>query len=465
MLNKLSIKWKMTIFSAVLIFIIFIICNLIQLILIHTFTAKQEEQLLYKRAQEIQAFISDKPEGINGKNQNIYGTEKLLEKIIERDEMIRFIDNQGHEIYNISDDFPDFPNKPHPFQNGFHRMRVDGEDLLIYSETLTIDSFKGTLVIGRNVETFEDFMEEVLWVLMLGTLLSLGLSLISGLILARKLLSPLRLMSSTMRKIQDHQFQERIPVMETKDEFSQISSIFNSMMDKIEDSIQQQKRFIEDASHELRTPLSIIHGHLSLLQRWGKNDKEILESSLNISIKETNRMVELTNDLLQLSQLEKKKDELALYTPCHANDTIDDVISNYLLIHRDLKISKLDLLGSNPLLAISQKQLIQILMNIMDNAIKYSGERKDITLIISDEGGKFKIEIQDKGYGISTEDLPYIFDRFYRVDKARSRNKGGNGLGLSIVKDIIEEYNGEIKADSTIGEGTTITLLLPYSSI
>ena len=462
MLNKLSIKWKMTIWSAIIIFLIFMICNLIQLILIQTFTSKQEEDLLDKRSKEIHTFISEQSKIQNGKELNIFVAEKFFEKITERNEMIRVLDIKGNELYTVSNDLPEIKDNSVPQPNGFYQMQVKGENVLLLKTPLKTTTFSGTIEIGKSAEMFDTLLEKVIWILMLGTFLSLALSLISGRILAGKLVSPLRGLTNTMRKIEDHQFQERVQEMETNDEFSQLSSIFNSMMDKIEESIQQQKRFVEDASHELRTPLAIIHGHLSLLQRWGKEDKEILESSLNTSIKEANRMIDLTNELLLLTQIEKKR-EHGSFSPCPALEILNEVIENYQLLHENLKINKHFTTNEEILLAIPQEQLKQLLIIIFDNAVKYSGDDKEISINTSDENGKYKMKIQDNGYGISQEDLPYIFDRFYRVDKVRSRNKGGNGLGLSIAKNIIEEFSGEIKVESTSGKGTTIILLLEYA--
>ena len=113
-------------------------------------------------------------------------------------------------------------------------------------------------------------------------------------------------------------------------------------------------------------------------------------------------------------------------------------------------------------LAIPEEHLKQILIIILDNAIKYSGEKKEISIHSNEVNGKFKINIQDNGYGISGEDLPYIFDRFYRVDKARHRENGGSGLGLAIAKEIIEEFKGTIQAESELGKGTAISLIIPY---
>ena len=429
-----------------------------QLILIHAFTSNQEEEQLNKRSKEISTLIEEQSKLSDIKTAL---SEDFFENIIGQNEMIRILDQQGQELFNISEDFPDLQSSK--LEYGFHRIKEENEDFLMLKEPLIVGTFNGTLEIGQSVETFEEFMERVFWVLLAGTILSLILSIIGGQLLARKFLAPLAVMTHTMRKIEDQHFQERIPVIETNDEFSQLSSIFNSMMDRIEASMEQQKRFVEDASHELRTPLAVIHGHLSLLQRWGKNDEKVLENSLQTSIKETNRLIKLTNRLLMLTRMDKQEDQESIIA-CDATEILNEVIHDYELIYEQLKIAKEDITKANRLLAIPQEQLKQVLIIVLDNAIKYSGEQKEIAIRSSNHENKYKIEIQDNGYGISQEDLPFIFDRFYRVDKARSREKGGTGLGLSIAKDILNKNKGNISAESKLGKGTTITIVIPYTN-
>ncbi|MBM7607736.1 signal transduction histidine kinase [Lysinibacillus composti] len=460
-MKKLSIKWRLTIFSAISIFIIFIICNLIQLIFLHIYNVDQEEDLLKERSEVITSLISERVKADN-RNDQLMIPEDFFENLIEDHEMIRIIDYRGHEIYYIAEDFPSFRDRE--LENGFSRLQEKDDDYLVLKQPIEINDFHGIIEIGKNVEMFDDFMEQVVWVLLFGTVLSLVLSVIGGQLLARKFLAPLTVMTKTMMKIEDEHFQERIPVMNTKDEFSQFCNIFNSMMDRIEVSMEQQKRFVEDASHDLRTPLAIILGHLSLIQRWGKNDKRVLEKSIQTSIKETNRVIELTNRLLQLTHIDKlEEEEIDNSIRCNVTSILDEISNDYELIHQHINISINNSLGEKPFVAIQEEQLKQVLIILFDNAIKYSGDDKKIIVTLETQQQKCKIEIIDNGYGISNEDLPYIFDRFYRVDKARSRELGGTGLGLSIAKDIIQKYNGEISAESKLGKGTTITIILPFS--
>ncbi|WP_170138840.1 HAMP domain-containing sensor histidine kinase [Oceanobacillus chungangensis] len=464
MLNKLSIKGKMTLLSAIVIFVIFMIVNLIQLFLIQTLTSKQEEDSLRKRSEEIQVFLAEQAKYLETEGGNIVLSDQFLERIVENEEMVRILDQNGQEILNISNNFPELNNEINALERGFSRINIKEDTVLLYRSPLDMKSFHGTIIIGQNEEVFEGFLEKVLWTLILGTILSLALSIVSGRLLAGKLLSPLRVLTNTMKKIENENFAERVPVMETNDEFSQLSLIFNRMMDKVEASMLQQQKFVGDASHELRTPLAIIHGHLSLLKRWGKNDKEVLDKSLNISINETKRMIELTKELLWLSQLENHREKQDTIGSYQITDTVNEIVSNYLLIYPNLTIHNEIDAKHTIQLAIPEEQFKQLLIIIMDNAIKYSGENKEITITSNIMNDNYRIDIQDNGVGISKEDIPHIFDRFYRVDKARSRESGGSGLGLSIAKEMIEEYEGTILADSIVGEGTKISLIIPYIS-
>ena len=167
MLKKLSIKWKMTILSAVVIFLIFMICNIIQLILIQTQTFKQEEQSLLKRSEEIQAFLNEQSKLLNDEGKQMVISEVFLENIVESSEMIRILDKSGNELFSISNDFPDIENST-IIDSGFSRIQANGERALLYKKPLNVGSFHGIIEIGRDVEMFETFLQQVIWTLLFG---------------------------------------------------------------------------------------------------------------------------------------------------------------------------------------------------------------------------------------------------------------------------------------------------------
>ncbi|MFF3023274.1 sensor histidine kinase, partial [Gottfriedia sp. NPDC057948] len=186
----------------------------------------------------------------------------------------------------------------------------------------------------------------------------------------------------------------------------------------------------------------------------------VLENSLNTCINETNRMIILTNELLQLTKLEKNSEKIEQYAPTNINEVLNEIINNYQLLHEDLEIH---FHTPNQIVDnanIAREHLMQILIILFDNAVKYSKEHTVIDITTTQAANKIEIKVEDNGIGIKEEDINHIFDRFYRADKARSRANGGNGLGLSIAKDLIGNYGGNLQITSENGEGTTAFITL-----
>ena len=221
--------------------------------------------------------------------------------------------------------------------------------------------------------------------------------------------------------------------------------------------MQTQQRLLADVSHELRTPLTAIRGNVDLMRRMGDADPE----SLEIIQEEIERMTRLVGDLLLLARadagglpLEKKKVEL--------DNLLFEVYRQVRLLETavEVKVTEVDqvcMLGD-------VDRLKQLLLNLISNAIKYTPDGGRVDVSLSKKNGWAYINIADTGMGIPAEDLPYIFDRFYRVDKARARGqsgKGGAGLGLAIAKWIAQAHGGNIDVTSKVGEGTTFTIILP----
>jgi signal transduction histidine kinase len=453
----------MTILSALLMFLIFITCNIIQLVLIKTVTSNQQQDTLEKKAQMMTTYIEQSYEKSSNEKKAFADAEQYYKSIIQPNEKIKIVDKNGTAIFTIS---KDLQNELHfnSYKEGFYKKVIHDDEILILNTPVQLGNTNYMLQFSMNMELFSHLEEQVSLVLLFGTIFSLILSGLSGIYLSKKMLFPLKNMNQTMTKIKNNELQERVTIYDTKDEFSELGEIFNNMMDELELSIRIQQRFVEDASHELKTPLSIIHGHLSLIKRWGKDDKEVLENSIDACLNETNRMIVLTKELLQLSKMEKSNEETAVIKQTNIMEALKEVITNYRLLYNDVAFTLDDLEQKEYKVLISKEHFIQILIIILDNAIKYSTENKKIQLSVSKIDSYLKIKIRDNGIGIPEEDLPHIFDRFYRVDKARSREKGGNGLGLSIAKELVEKYDGNLTIHSVYGKGTTVEIDLPLLS-
>ncbi|MGB8001614.1 MAG: cell wall metabolism sensor histidine kinase WalK [Anaerobacillus sp.] len=227
---------------------------------------------------------------------------------------------------------------------------------------------------------------------------------------------------------------------------------------------QERREFVVNVSHELRTPLTTMRSYLEALQDGALEDAEIAPRFLSVAQNETERMIRLVNDLLQLSKMDKKETRLE-FTELDFVEMFDHVLDRFEMSKRE----NIEIVRQLPRVAIytrvDKDKMTQVLDNILSNAIKYSPDGGTITARCWTIGKKIRISISDEGVGIPKNNLSKIFDRFYRVDKARSRQIGGTGLGLAIAKEIIHAHHGDVWAESKWGQGTTIYFTLPYNRI
>lgn len=246
------------------------------------------------------------------------------------------------------------------------------------------------------------------------------------------------------------------------DEIEELSNIFNKMLDRIAEQNDLQQRFISDVSHELRTPVAIIMGHLDMLSRWGKNDPEILQESLEASRHEAHRMNLMINDMLESiglkNQLSTSKEKT-----CSLETVIKMVVNNFKMVRPDFDYQLY--IEKEPILAaISSQHFEQLLTILVDNATKYSSDHKIIQLSLTLSLDYAILIVKDYGIGIEKEDLNHIFERFYRTDKSRNRDIGsatGLGIGLSILNDLVTAYHCQLEVESEIHVGTKFIIKIP----
>ncbi|GAB1794658.1 HAMP domain-containing sensor histidine kinase [Priestia megaterium] len=459
-MKDLPIRWKITLWSSMFLFFLFLSYNLFQYIVIDNGILNYEKQNGIHQLKEVLAFIQSDDEPLSLKQ--IENSEGYLSKINEKNQLIRILDRKGNIITSTSNNVSPNWQQPKTVKHQEYKViRNHDERLLVLRSPIVTDNFTGTVEIVRNMEMSDAFMDKVFLLMLVAGVGSLIFSILGGTILAKKILSNIQALTLTMKKIKTNGLEERVPVNEKNDEFAQLGSLFNELMDSLEDSFLQQKQFVEDASHELRTPLAIIQGHLMLLNRWGKNDAAVLDKSLKSSLKEVERLTNLVQELLELSRAENSLINPVDAEPINVWTTVQHVVRNFEVVYSDYEF-KIKHFHENLYVNISSRHLEQILIILLDNAVKYSKkEEKEVVINCSLINEKVSLKVMDKGIGIPKEDIPYILNRFYRVDKARSRKQGGLGLGLAIAKRWVEKYHGTINIESKEGEGTNVTIVLP----
>ncbi len=375
---------------------------------------------------------------------------------------------------------PSFRTALEPTQQGeehsYYTTGANDAMMLVYSVPLIVDdNIAGAVQVIKPVDAVSDALSQISRYLILGTGLSLVLAAIVGAFLARRTLAPIDNITKTARGItQTGDLGQRLNVVEDLSEVGQLSATFNAMLDQIEQLFATQQQLIADVSHELRTPLTTIQGNVELLQRMagaavlGKTLTpdtltQIPEILAEVEV-ETGRMGAMISDLLLLAQADSGA--LLLQEEAVEIDTL--LLDVYRQAHRIADRAKgagaLEIrLGSEDQAQVwgDRERLRQLLLNLVDNAIKYSPDGGVITLSLENEGDWVAVSVDDTGIGISQENLDNVFTRFYRTDKARSRELGGSGLGLSIVQWIADAHGGKVTAESTLGQGSTFTLWLP----
>ncbi|AGZ24321.1 MULTISPECIES: HAMP domain-containing sensor histidine kinase [Staphylococcus] len=336
-------------------------------------------------------------------------------------------------------------------------IKYKGVDYLAITERIHTKNFNGYSVLIHSLENYEHLVQSLYIVAIAFGLIATIITAIVSYIVSSQITKPIVTMSNKMNQIRRDGFQNKLELTTNYEETDNLIATFNEMMFHIEETFNQQRQFVEDASHELRTPLQIIQGHLNLIQRWGKKDPAVLEESLNISLEEMNRITKLVEELLLLTKDNVKSGQLEKEL-VDINSEILSRVKSLKQLHPDYTFDiELD---EKPLkIKMNRHQFEQLILIFIDNAMKYDTENKLIQIKTQLKNKQISIEITDHGLGIPKQDLEFIFDRFYRVDKSRARSQGGNGLGLSIADKIVQLNGGFIQVESEVDQYTTFKII------
>jgi two-component system OmpR family sensor kinase len=356
-------------------------------------------------------------------------------------------------------DTPLDPNGLRTDRPVYHITTVRGVYLRVLSVPLVVGNrVIGVLQVATHLTLLDTTQNDLIPVLLISVMLAMALAGIGSSLVLRRALSPLAAIHETVDQInRADDLSRRIPYQaQSDDEIGELVQSFNQTLERLEVLFTSQQRLLTDVSHELRTPLTVIKGNVDLMRRM----KEIDPESLASMYEEVGRLTRLVGGLLLLAQAESG--ELALNMGRVELDALlMEVFQEMRVLAGNrvyLHIKEIDQLE----IQADRDRIKQVLLNLVGNAIQYTPQGGEVLLSLAKVGNQARIIVRDTGPGIPAEDLPHIFERFYRAEKSRTRSKSsGFGLGLSIAQWIVENHGGWIEVESKEGEGTTFTIWLP----
>jgi len=333
-----------------------------------------------------------------------------------------------------------------PFRFLFEKLNIDGRVFIIEMGAPADDA----------VDTLHEFRSYLFW---FAPLLLLSAAAV-GYWMSRKALSPVDELVRTARDVSGTNLKSRLQTLETGDELQRLSDTLNAMLDRIEAAFQRVTQFTADASHELRTPVSLIRTEAELALRRSRGEAEYQEALRHI-LAEAERTSSLIEQLLSLARADSGRESVQL-TPVNLSPILKNIVEGWKQVAsiRGLHLSA-EIADRDVFVMADESWLRRLIEVLLDNAFKYTPSSGSVEISLESADHNVLVTVKDSGVGIAPEEHTKIFERFYRVDKARTRAEGGTGLGLSIARWIVTQHQGTISVDSTPGQGATFRVQLP----
>ncbi|MCM3631723.1 MULTISPECIES: sensor histidine kinase [Paenibacillus] len=445
----MTLRKRFTLFTIFWLILILIFFNIFVYFYVIKITTESEEEIIANKVK----LLLENPRIQSGRGLN---TADLLNEYYNVNEMIRII-SPNNRVVNISGSneiLLELTAEYSSYQN--NGIMTKGGERIIYSRVPLFED--GQVIAMLEVTRILDELDDYLQILIAALSVTSGGAILFAIFgtywFTSRLTEPISQMVTTMREIDRSGKLRKIELGEREEsaELQQLIRAFNQMIDRLDRTYERQKFFVADASHELKTPLTVISSYANILKRWGSDDENVRNEAIDAIARETTRLQTLTKSMLTLTEAEQE-DWLKLET----FDVVPVVEEIATMMETTFQRSIRVKAKSHNVRMVGDKDKIQqLLVILIDNAIKYSKEPIDIS--VSQSKGIVRLEVKDKGIGIPENEIPHLFERFYRVDGARARTTGGVGLGLAIAKRIIDLHEGKVEVFSMIDLGTTITL-------
>lgn len=448
----MKLKTKILLSSSLFMLVIILIVNLSIYYFFYKVSTNTE-------LDELKLVINDVTQALN-ENPNI-DTSELLEAYLPANGMIRIIrENEVRMIEQTrAKDYTTLPWKFTQVESKEMLSKKAAPDIAVVEKPIIWRSGEHagdivTIQVSNHLVSLHETLRILFYVLTILSFIVLIPIFIGSSILSRFLLRPIQNLIKTMNENIIHGKWKKINIHNrSRDELHEMELTFNKMIEYLKASYEKQEMFVSDASHELKTPIQIIKSYAQLLERRGTATPELLKESVLAIDSEADRMKKLVEQMLSLA----KNKQLQPRLPVNMMNIIEEVVKVFDgITERDIQI----ITGNEPIIVkVDRDQLKQLFYILLDNALKYSQETIHVQLF--QDANNAVVEVQDYGKGISQKDQQHIFDRFYRIDKARNRDTGGTGLGLAIAKSIVESHNGEISVQSELHKGSIFIVKIP----
>jgi signal transduction histidine kinase len=324
----------------------------------------------------------------------------------------------------------------------------------------------GLLEGAQSLLIVDEVQDQLIDVLLVGMAIAVVLALLIGLWLAGRLLRPIARITDLAQHIGASQdLSRRITLVKRHDEVGRLTVTVNSMLERLEEAFLAQQHFVADASHELKTPLTAILGHAHVIRRHGSRHPELATEALQQIIEQAERMQQMVQDLLLLAESSQNKEMMQEMVSMRllAHTVITELAP--LAFEKTIQVTITNNREEEAWVLGERHLLKQVVANLVENALKFTPAGGQVSVSTWQERSEAEqevvLEVRDSGCGIASSEVPHIFDRWYRVDKARTRATGGSGLGLSIVQAVVERHGGTVSVESQLGQGSIFQVRLP----
>jgi len=447
-----SIKSRLTVWYLVAIAVLLVIFGTVAYYLLSKNLYRNLDVSLRERVEELQGSIK-----IEGAHAII--DEKVSELVLIYDDSANLFQRLGPNV-----EFADIRETVKQALFGVKSFvsaeTGDGTYVRLYAAPITVDQKRMALVVGRLPNDILSMLAIFRMVMLNSSVLLLILAGVGGWFLAGRTLKPVERMAEIARGIGESDLSRRIDV-ESDDELGRLASTLNGMIARLEEAFVKQRQFVADASHELRTPLAVLQAESSLVLEKNRSQEEY-RRSLELVSQEVDYMSEIVGKLLVLARSDASSEPVSIQE-VNIADLLTELSQDLEALAQERGLRLRFGLMDGVTVRGDRVRLRQLFLNILDNALRYTPDGGTITGSVIRRDDQAVATIEDTGIGIPEEHLPFIFDRFYRVDKVRTDGEGGTGLGLSIATSIAKMHGGTIEVESHVGGGSTFRVLLPLA--